>query len=64
MSIEYIITDSMCADPLTKDLPHKVFNERVVRVGVLSPVMYCVSGSLYVIFINTIICAFWVLIIY
>ncbi|KAF7138080.1 hypothetical protein RHSIM_Rhsim07G0133500 [Rhododendron simsii] len=35
MSIEYISTELMIADPLTKGLPSKVFKEHVARAGVV-----------------------------
>ncbi|KAF7134721.1 hypothetical protein RHSIM_Rhsim08G0078900 [Rhododendron simsii] len=35
MSIEYISTELMIADPLTKGLPPKVFKEHVARAGVV-----------------------------
>lgn len=36
MSIEYISTELIIADPLTKSLPPKVFKEHVARAGVVS----------------------------
>ncbi|KAF7129522.1 hypothetical protein RHSIM_Rhsim10G0046400 [Rhododendron simsii] len=36
MSIEYISTELMIADPLTKGLPPKVFKEHVARAGVVN----------------------------
>jgi len=33
--IEYLGTNSMMADPLTKGLPSKVFHEHVAHMGVL-----------------------------
>ena len=35
MSIEHIWTNSMIADPLTKDLPHKVLHEHIAHMGVV-----------------------------
>ena len=35
VSIEHIGTNSMIADPLTKDLPPKVFHEHTARMGVV-----------------------------
>ena len=34
MSIEHISTNFMIANPLTKGIPPKVFNEHVARMGV------------------------------
>ena len=36
MSIEYISTELVIADPLTKSLPPKVFKEHVAHTGVVS----------------------------
>lgn len=36
LSIEHIGTNSMVADPLTKGLPPKMFNEHTARMGVMS----------------------------
>ena len=34
VSIEYISTNFMIADPMTKGLPPKIFNEHVERMGI------------------------------
>lgn len=36
LSIEHIGQNSMIADPLTKELPPKVFHEHVARMGFIS----------------------------
>ena len=47
LSIEHIDTNSMIADPLTKDLPPKVFHEHTTYMVLYQLMIHDFSGSLY-----------------